>query len=52
MKRLLVGGLIATERHVDHDQRTLRAAHHSVALQDHHVERHRHGGLETMHHVA
>ena len=30
----------------------LRAAHHRVALQDHHVERDRHGGLEPVHHHA
>ena len=30
----------------------LRAAHHGVALQDHHVERDRHRGLEPMHHHA
>ena len=52
MKRLLLRGLIGAERHVDHDQRVLRAAHHRVALQDHHLERHRHRGLETVHHIA
>ena len=30
----------------------LRAAHHGVALQDHHLERHRHGGLQPVHHHA
>ena len=30
----------------------LRAAHHRVALQDHHVERDRHRGLEPVHHHA
>ena len=30
----------------------LRAAHHRVALQDHHVERDRHGGLQPVHHHA
>jgi hypothetical protein len=49
---LLPRRLIGTERHVDHDQRALRAAHHGVALQDHHVERHRHRALEPVHHHA
>jgi len=26
--------------------------HHRAALQDHHLERHRHGGLETVHDIA
>ena len=52
MKRLLLRGLIGAERHVDHDQRMLRTAHHRVSLQDHHVERHRHRGLETVHDIA
>ena len=30
----------------------LRAAHHREPLQDHHVERDRHGGLEPVHHHA
>ena len=30
----------------------LRAAHHRMALQDHHVERDRHRGLEPVHHHA
>jgi hypothetical protein len=52
MKRLLLRGFIGAERHIDHDQRALRAAHHGVALQDHHLQRHRHRGLETVHHIA
>jgi hypothetical protein len=52
MKRLFFRGLVGAERHVDHDQRMLRAAHHGVALQDHHVQRHRHRGLEPMHDIA
>ena len=30
----------------------LRAAHHRMALQDHHFERDRHGGLQPVHHHA
>ena len=30
----------------------LRAAHHRMALQDHHLERDRHGGLQSVHHHA
>ena len=37
---------------IDDHQRALRAAHHRVTLQDHHVKRHRHGGFETVHHHA
>ena len=46
---LLPGLLVAAERHVDHDQSTLRAAHHRMALQDHHIERDWHRGLEPVH---
>ena len=49
---LLLRGFIGTERHVDHHQRAARAAHHRVALQDHHVERDRDRGLEPVHHHA
>jgi hypothetical protein len=30
----------------------LRPAHHRAALQNHHVERNRHGRLETVHHIT
>jgi hypothetical protein len=30
----------------------LRAAHHRMALQDHHLQRHRHRGLEAVHDIA
>ena len=49
---LLLGRLVRCKRHVDDDQRALGAAHHGVALQDHHLERDRHGGLQTVHHHA
>ena len=49
---LLLGGFVTAERHIDHDQRALRAAHHGKPLQDHHVERNRDGRLEPMHHHA
>jgi hypothetical protein len=52
VKGLLARGLVGAEGHVDDDQRPLRAAHHRPSLQDHHLERHRHGGLETVHDVA
>jgi hypothetical protein len=51
-ERLLLRRLVGAERHVDHHQRALRAAHHREALEDHHVERHRDGGLQTVHHHA
>jgi hypothetical protein len=51
-ERLLLRRLIGAERHVDDDQRLLRAAHHRPPLQDHHLQRHRQRGLETMHHIA
>jgi hypothetical protein len=38
---LFLGSLVGTKRHVDDHQRTLGAAHHRVALQDHHLERDR-----------
>ena len=49
---LFLGCFIGAERHVDDDKRPARAAHHRMALQDHHVERHRNRGLESMHHHA
>ena len=52
LEGLLLRRLVGAERHVDHDQRLLGAAHHRMALQDHHVERHRHRGLEPVHHHA
>jgi hypothetical protein len=52
MKCLFLRSFIGAERHVDHDQGMLRAAHHRPALQDHHLERHRHRGLETVHDIA
>ena len=48
-ERLLAAFLVGAERHVDDDQRALRAAHHRPALQDHHVERDRHGRLQPVH---
>jgi hypothetical protein len=48
-ERLLLRLLVGAERHVNHHQRSLGAAHHRVTLQDHHVERDRHGGLKPMH---
>ena len=44
--------LVGAERHVDHDQRAGRAAHHGLRMHDHELERHRHGGLVAMHHHA
>ena len=52
MKRLFLGGLVRTERHVHDNERFLRAAHHSMTLQDHHIERDGHRGLEAVHDVA
>ncbi len=49
---LLFRGFIRTERHIDDDQRMLGAAHHCLALQDHHVERDGHGTFEAVHHHA
>ena len=49
---LLLRRLITTERQIDHDQRALAAAHHCVALQDHHIQRHRHGAFKPVHHHA
>jgi hypothetical protein len=51
-KRLLARCLIGAERHVDHDQRALAAADDRLTLEDHHVQRDRHGGAETVHHHA
>ena len=44
--------LVGAERHVDHDQRARRAAHHGLRMHDHQLERHRHGGLVAVHHHA
>ena len=52
MERLLLRRFIGTKGHIDHDQRVARAAHHRAPLQDHHVERHRDRGLESVHDVA
>jgi hypothetical protein len=41
--------LIGAERHVDHHQRPLRAAHDGPPMHDHQLERHRQRGLESMH---
>jgi len=49
---LLFRSLVGAERHVDDDKRPLRAAHHRVTLQDHHVERDRHRRLEPVHYHA
>jgi hypothetical protein len=49
---LFFRGFIGAEGHVDHDQRALRPAHDRTALQDHHIQRHRHRRLEAMHHIA
>ena len=49
MERLLLRGLVRAERHVDHDQRMLRAAHDRASLQDHHIERHRDGSFQPVH---
>ena len=43
---------IAAKRHIDHDQRLLRAAHHRLAMHDHQVERHRHRAGHAVHHHA
>jgi hypothetical protein len=52
MEGLLLGGLVGAERHINDDERVLRAAHHRMALQDHHVECHGHGGFKSVHDVA
>jgi len=49
---LLPRRLVGAERHIDHDQRAPRAAHHRQPLQDHHIERDRHRRLQPMHHHA
>ena len=49
---LLPRRFVRAERQIDDHQRALRPAHHREPLQDHHVERHRHGGLEPVHHHA
>ena len=49
---LLARSLVGAERHIDHDQRALRAAHHRLPLQDHHLERDRHGRFQAVHHHA
>ena len=49
---LLLRHLVGPERQVNHDQRVSRAAHHRMALKDHHVERHRDRGLQPVHHHA
>ena len=49
---LFLRGLVGGERHVDDHQRALRAAHHRMALQDHHLERDRNGGFQPVHHHA
>jgi len=49
---LLPRRLVGAEWQVDHHQRVARPAHHRVALQDHHVERHRNRGLQPVHHHA
>jgi hypothetical protein len=51
MKGLLFRSLIGAEGHIHHDQRLARTARDSASLQDHHVERHRHGRLESVHHI-
>ena len=43
---------VTAERHVDDDERALRAAHHRLAVQDHHVERDAEGVLHPVHHHA
>ena len=43
---------VGAERQVDDHQRTPGAAHHRVALQDHHVERDGHRAFEPVHHHA
>jgi hypothetical protein len=35
--------LVRAERHVDHDHRAFGAAHHRLAMQDHHLHGHAHG---------
>jgi len=47
---LLLRRLVGAERHVHHDQRSLRAAHDGEPLQDHHVERDRDGRFQPVHH--
>jgi hypothetical protein len=46
------GGFVGAERQVDHHQRAPGAAHHRIALQDHHVERDGHRAFEPVHHHA
>ena len=46
---LLLRCFIRAERHVDDDESSFRAAHHGEPLQDHHLERDRHGGLKPVH---
>jgi len=49
---LLGRAFIASERHVDRDQRVPAAAHHRGAMGAHHLHRHRHGRRQAVDHLA
>ena len=42
--------LIGTKGQINYDKRFIRAAHHRLAMQYHHIERHAHRGCQAMHH--
>ena len=46
---VLVGGLVAAQRHVADDERVGRAAAHGLAVDDALVHRHRHGARVAVH---
>ena len=52
LERVLPAALVRTERHVHDYVRTLRAAHHGLAVVDHFVDRHRDRGVVAEHHHA
>ncbi len=49
---LLRAGLVRTERHVDDHEGALRAAHHGLGMQNHHVERDANGIGQAVDHHA
>ena len=51
-ERLFGRAFIASERHVDRDQRVPAAAHHRGAMGAHHLHRHRHGRRQAVDHLA
>ena len=51
-KGLFGRGFIAAKRHVDDDRRMIAAAHHSRAVQRHHLHRHRDSMRQAIDHLC